>query len=93
MEPDHLAREAGQHWRESGEACEVRHLPAGGGGGAPPDVRGDSGADRPAAAGVCLEVTFVAPDKRVQTSSPGVQGAPGWPISGVRKGAAYCAAG
>ena len=39
---------------------QVRHLPAGGGGGAPPAVRGDSGADRPAAAGVCLGVRFAA---------------------------------
>src|SRR4051812_28834409 len=48
LEPDHLAREAGEDRGQGCGARQVCHLPAGGGGGAPPALRGDSGADRAA---------------------------------------------
>src|SRR5262249_48844728 len=48
--------------------------PTGGGSGAPPTVRGHRGADRPAAAGLCLGVRRAVMDKTVCLSSPCVQG-------------------
>src|SRR5262249_27072238 len=67
-------------------------VPVGRGGGAPPDVRGDFGADRPAAAGMCLGVRFAARDKTVRTSFPCVRGAPGGRISGAeRRRSVLCA--
>src|SRR5262249_17588900 len=60
---DHAAREADQDRSEGRLAREVPRLPAGRGGGAPQAVRGDSGADRAAAAGVRLGLRCAAPDQ------------------------------
>src|SRR5262245_19269894 len=96
LEPDHLAREAGQDRGQGGGARQVRHLPAGGGGGAPPAVWGDPGADRAAAAGVGPGVRSAALGKKVRMSSPCVRGAPLGRISGdaqrrgvLREGSAF----
>src|SRR5262249_46137590 len=86
LDADHAPREADQDRSEGRVAREVHRLPAGRGRGAAEAVRGDSDPDRTAAAGVCHGVTFVAPDKRVRTSSPCVHGALGWPISANEKG-------
>src|SRR5262249_47556962 len=55
-------------------ARQVPGFPTGGGSGAPPTVRGHRGADRPAAAGLCLGVRRAVMDKTVCLSSPCVQG-------------------
>jgi hypothetical protein len=55
-------------------------------GGAPTAVRGDSGADRSAAAGVCLGVRLAAFDKAFRKSSPCVPGAPRGAISADEPG-------
>src|SRR6516165_6005883 len=63
-----------------GLACSgrsKRDLSAGRGLGAAAAVRPDSGADRPAAAGVCFGVRLAAPENWGRTSLPCVRGAPG----------------
>jgi hypothetical protein len=82
LDADDAAGEAGQDRGQAGQPLQVRPLSAGGGGGAPPAVCGDFGADRSAAAGVRLGVRFAARDKTVRTSFPCVRGAPLGRISG-----------
>jgi hypothetical protein len=86
LDPHDAAGEIGQDRGEGRVPREVPRVPAGGGGGAPPAVRGDSGADRAAAVGVCLGVNFAAFAKAVRTSSPCVRGALCGPISAEEQG-------
>jgi hypothetical protein len=73
-------------------AGQVRHLPTGRGGGAPPADGGDPGADRPAAAGVFPGVRFAARAKTVRRSFPYVQGAPlGWISGDESRRSVWCA--
>src|SRR5207253_9585883 len=65
LDADDAAGEAHQDRGQGGQPLQVRHLSAGGGGGAPPAVCGDFGADRSAAAGVRLGVRVAALDKAV----------------------------
>src|SRR5512142_203904 len=58
LDADDAAGEADQDRGESRESCEGRHVPAGGGGGAPGAVRGDPRADRSAAGGAEPGMTF-----------------------------------
>src|SRR5207248_3257636 len=58
-----------------------------------PAVRGDSGADRPAAAGVCLGVRLAALDKAVRTSSSESEGRTSGRLRAMSEGEASCALG
>jgi hypothetical protein len=75
---------------EGSVARPLRDLPAGRRSGAAEAVRGHSGADRPAAAGVCLGATLVAPDTWVRPSSPCVQGRPGDDVWGEPRSRVLC---
>lgn len=75
LDTDDAAGEIGQERGQGGVARQVQGLLTGGGGSAPPDVRGDCGADRPAAAGVCLGMRLAVMDNTVCVSSSYVQGA------------------
>ena len=65
LDPHDPAGEVGQDRGEGRVPREVHRLPAGRGGGAPPTVRRDSGADRPAASGGSLGVRLAVTDKAV----------------------------
>src|SRR5262249_46643666 len=86
LETDDAAGEAGQDRGEGGVARQVHGLPAGGSSGAPQAVLGPCGADRPAAAGVCLGGRLAVMDNTVWVSSPCVQGALEGSISADERG-------
>ena len=67
--------EVSQDRRKGGVARQIPGVPTGGGGSAPPALRGHRGANRPTAAGVCLGVRRAGMNKTVCVSSPCVQGA------------------
>jgi len=73
-------------------AGQIRHLPAGRGGGASPADGGDPGADRAAAASVFPGVRFAARAKTIRRSFPYVRGAPlGWISGDESRRSVWCA--
>jgi hypothetical protein len=90
---DDVAGEANPVRGQGRVARRLRELPAGRGNGAAEAVRGDSGADRAAAAGACPGLRSNAPAHPVRASPPCFRGTPGRHFRGIRGGAESGAAG